>query len=190
MKKFFYLLTIGIILFASCSNEETIYNTAAKAAFEYADNTYMIGDAILFTDKSVPSEGNTIVSWNWSFGDSGESKSSEQNPSHSYNASGTFTITLTVTDNNGLKAQASKDITILDPNKLINITWQTPLLGAIESTVSPALSADGKTVYAIADQSADNAYDVQLKAYDVASGAVKWSFNVNDALAAKKRHRL
>ena len=185
MKKFFYLLTIGIILFTSCKNEETIYNTAAKAAFEYAENTYMIGDAIQFTDKSVPSEGNSIVAWEWSFGDSEESKSSEQNPSHSYNASGTFTITLTVTDNNGLKAQASKDITILDPNKLINITWQSPLLGAIESTVSPALSADGKTVYAIANQSGDNAYDVQLKAYDVATGSQKWSFNVNDALAAK-----
>lgn len=59
------------------------------------------------------------------------------------------------------------------------------MLGAIEYTVSPALSADGKTVYAIADQSADNAYDVQLKAYDVASGSVKWSFNVNDALATE-----
>ena len=185
MKKIFYILTIGILLFSSCKNDDTVYNTAAKAAFEYAENTYMIGDAIQFTDKSVPSEDNTIVAWEWKFGDSDESKSSEQNPSHTYNASGTFTITLTVTDNNGLKAQASKDITILDPNKLINITWQTPLLGAIEYTVSPALSADGKTVYAIADQSAENAYDVQLKAYDVASGAVKWSFNVNDALATE-----
>ncbi len=185
MKKIFYILTIGILLFSSCKNDDTVYNTAAKATFEYAENTYMIGDAIQFTDKSVPSEGNTIVAWDWKFGDSDESKSIEQNPSHTYSASGTFTITLTVTDNNGLKAQASKDITILDPDKLINITWQSPLLGAIESTVSPALSADGKTVYAIADQSADNAYDVQLKAYDATSGSVKWSFNVNDALAAR-----
>ena len=185
MKKIFYILTIGILLFSSCKNDDTVYNTAAKAAFEYAENTYMIGDAIQFTDKSVPSEGNTIVTWDWKFGDSDESKSIEQNPSHTYSTSGTFTITLTVTDNNGLKAQASKDITILDPDKLINITWQSPLLGAIKSTVSPALSADGKTVYAIADQSADNAYDVQLKAYDATSGSVKWSFNVNDALAAR-----
>ena len=183
MKKIFYFLTIGLLLLSSCKDDDTVYNTAARAAFEYVENTYMIGDAIQFTDKSVPSEGNTIVAWK--FGDSDDSKSSEQNPSHTYNASGTFTITLTVTDNNGLKAQASRDITILDPNKLINVTWQTPLLGAIESTVSPALSADGKTVYAIADQSAANAYDVQLKAYDVASGSVKWSFNVNDALAAR-----
>lgn len=151
MKKIFYFLTIGLLLLSSCKDDDTVYNTAARAAFEYVENTYMIGDAIQFTDKSAPSEGNTIVAWEWKFGDSDDSKSSEQNPSHAYNASGTFTVTLTVTDNNGLKAQASKDITILDPDKLINITWQSPLLGAIESTVSPALSADGKTVYAIAD---------------------------------------
>ena len=60
MKKIFYILTIGILLFSSCKNDDTVYNTAAKAAFEYAENTYMIGDAIQFTDKSVPSLRNRI----------------------------------------------------------------------------------------------------------------------------------
>lgn len=184
MKKIFYLLTIGMLLFTSCKEDTVIYNTAARAAFEYVDDTYMIGDNIQFTDMSVPSEGNTIVSWSWNFGDSGNGQSTEQNPSYAYSASGTFTVTLTVVDNNGLKAEVSKDITILDPDKLINVSWQSPLLGAIESSVSPAVSADGSTVYAVADQSGDGTYDVQLKAYNVSTGALTWSFNVNDALAA------
>lgn len=184
MKKIFYFLTIGLLLLTSCKDDDTVYNTAARAAFEYVENTYMIGDAIQFTDKSVPSEGNTIVAWEWKFGDSDDSKSSEQNPSHAYNASGTFTVTLTVTDNNGLKAQASKDITILDPDKLINITWQSPLLGAIESTVSPALSADGKTVYAISNPTSNSSFDTQLKAFNVTTGLQVWSFDIDKELQA------
>ena len=57
------------------------------------------------------------------------------------------------------------------------------MLGAIENTMSPAMSPDGKTVYMYADQSATDAYDVALKAFDAASGAEKWSFDVNAALA-------
>lgn len=56
--------------------------------------------------------------------------------------------------------------------------WQKEMGGAIESTVSPALSADGKTVYMITDQTSTGAFDVKLFAYDTENGTLKWTFDV------------
>lgn len=179
------MLLITIVLAASCKEDEVIYNTAARADFTTIDDAYEVDQSIVFTDASVPNKDGRIVSWLWKFGDKAESVSTEQNPVFSYTTDGSFTVQLIVTDNNGLKASTSKTLTIIDPTKAINVMWQRPLLGAIENTVSPAISPDGNTVYMYADQSGANAYDVQLKAYDIATGTEKWSFNVNDALATK-----
>lgn len=184
MKKIYYFMLLAVVaLSTSCKEDEVVYNTAARAGFTTTDDTYELGQAITFTDTSVPDGNNQIKAWLWKFGDAAESVSTEQNPTFTYSTDGSFTVQLIVTDNNGLKASTSKTITILDPAKAINVMWQRPLLGAIENTVSPALSPDESTAYMYADQSGNNTYDVQLKAYDIASGTVKWSFNVNDALA-------
>jgi serine protease len=53
---------------------------------------------VQFTDTSN-SNGGTITSRQWNFGDGGTSTS--QNPSHTYNDEGTFTVTLTITATNG-----------------------------------------------------------------------------------------
>jgi PKD repeat protein len=53
---------------------------------------------VQFTDTSN-SNGGTINSRQWNFGDGGSSNA--QNPSHTYNNEGTFTVTLTVTASNG-----------------------------------------------------------------------------------------
>lgn len=185
MKNISYIILLAMIAFmASCKEDVVVYNTAARASFTTTDDTYEIGETITFTDTSTPDGNSSITSWLWKFGDAEESVSTEQNPAFEYSVDGSYTVQLTVTDNNGLKASANKTITILDPAKAINVMWQRPLLGAIENTVSPALSPDESTVYMYADQSGNNTYDVQLKAYDIANGTEKWSFNVNDALAA------
>ena len=49
---------------------------------------------VQFTDYSLPQD--SIVSWNWAFGDG--TTSSEQNPIHSYTYDSTYTVSLTVTD--------------------------------------------------------------------------------------------
>lgn len=185
MKKII-LFSLSIALLAvACSKEAVIYHTAARADFSVSQDVVELGTSLSFQDNSVPDEGNSITSWLWEFNDSAKSTSTEQSPNFTFAEGGTFAVRLTVTDNNGLKASASKSITIIDPAKAINVMWSTPLLGAIENTVSPVLSPDESTVYMYADQSATNAYDVQLKAYQAATGAVKWAFNVNDALAAQ-----
>lgn len=169
---------ICILLFSSCEEDKVYYNTAAKADFTIGEDMYELGQTAVFKDASIPDEGNQIVSWLWEFGDAAKSVSTEQNPTFVYQSDGTFTIKLTVTDNNGLRASAKKDLTILDPAKAINVMWQKEMGGPIENTVSPALSADGKTVYMITDQTSTGAFDVKLFAYDTSNGIQRWAFDV------------
>lgn len=186
MKKLTYILSTFILMaIVSCSESDTLYHTAAKADFTIGQELYELGEPAVFTDISQPDGNNTIVGWLWEFGDADESTSTEQNPKFTYKTDGSFSVQLTVTDNNGLKAKARKELSILDPAKAINVMWQRDLGGAIENTVSPALSPDEKTVYMYSDQTGNNTYDVKLKAYDVSNGSLKWELNVNDALAAE-----
>ena len=74
-----------------------------------ADFNYIIDNLdVVFTDQSIDADGN-IVSWQWDFGDGGNS--TEQNPAHSYIA-GSYTVTLTVTDNDGQLDSESKTISV------------------------------------------------------------------------------
>ena len=179
MNRLAYLLSlICILAFSSCEEDKVYYHTAAKADFTIGENMYELGQTAVFKDASIPDEGSRIVAWLWEFGDAKKSVSTEQNPTFVYPSDGTFTIKLTVTDDNGLSATAKKDLTILDPAKAINVMWQKEMGGPIESTVSPALSADGKTVYMITDQTSTGAFDVKLYAYDTENGTQKWAFDV------------
>lgn len=163
---------------------ETPYSELAHAVFSVSTEKALMNSEVKFEDASQPSAGATITEWSWNFGESAESVSSEQNPTWVYTTSGSFTIKLTITDSKGNISSASKDILVMDPSDLVTIEWKAAMLGALENTVSPAMSPDGKTVYMWADQSGDNAYDVVLKAFDAATGNIKWSYNVNDEFAA------
>lgn len=172
------LSLICILTLSSCEADKVYYHTAAKADFTIGEEMYELGQTVALKDASIPDEGNQIVEWLWEFGDKNKSTSTAQNPSFVYQTDGTFTIKLTVTDNNGLKASAKKDITILDPAKAINVMWQKAMGGPIESTVSPALSVDGNTAYMITDQTVTGAFDVKLFAYDTSNGNLRWAFDV------------
>ncbi len=158
---------------------ETPYSELAHAAFDISTEKATIGEAISFTDRSEPAEGASIAQWEWDFGENEESVSAEQNPSYTYSTSGSFTVTLKITDSKGNTSSASHDLLVMDPADLVSILWQKPLLGAVQNTLSPAMSPDGKTVYMWADQTASDAYDTALKAYDVETGAEKWTFDIN-----------
>lgn len=161
----------------------TPYKELAHADFDLPGAKVMMNEELSFTDKSIPAEGATLSKWEWNFGVDKTSISDMQNPKWTYTTSGSYTVSLKVTDSKGNTSSVSKDILVMDPSDLVTIEWKSAMLGAIENTMSPAMSPDGKTVYMYADQSADNAYDVVVKAYDTASGTEKWAFNVNNALA-------
>jgi PKD repeat protein len=118
MNKLTYLLASSLVLLSTaCSEDKTIYDTAASAGISVAQDEYEVGEPIQFTDNSKPSQGNSIVSYLWEFGDADNSTSTEQNPTFTYKKDGTFTVTLTVIDNNGLKATYKRDVVITNPTK-------------------------------------------------------------------------
>ncbi len=115
MKKItFILLSVLLVCVTSCKDEDTVYNTAAKASFDVSGE-YEVGQPITFTDKTAPEQGTKIVSYLWEFGDADESTSAEQSPTFTYMQDGLFTVLLTVTDDNGLKATFKKEIEVVNP---------------------------------------------------------------------------
>jgi PKD repeat protein len=79
-----------------------------------ADFSHVVdGLTASFTDESQAPAGGSIVSWQWEFGDGGQS--TEQNPNHSYGAAGTYTVTLTVGDDQGQTDAESKSVTVTGP---------------------------------------------------------------------------
>jgi len=59
---------------------------------------------------TTTSNGATIVSYQWDFGDGGTSAS--PNPGHTYNSAATFTVTLTVTDSLGRVGRGTTTVTV------------------------------------------------------------------------------
>ncbi|MCC6385489.1 MAG: PKD domain-containing protein [Bacteroidia bacterium] len=69
-----------------------------KPAGLFVSNVVCLGDPTVFQDYSTASNGS-IISWNWSFGDSLSSASS--NPQHVYTIAGSYQVTLIVTTSDG-----------------------------------------------------------------------------------------
>lgn len=115
MKNLAYILfSLLLLCVTSCKEEDTIYKTAAKAAFSVG-NEYEVGETVTFTDVTIPDEGTVIVTYLWEFGDEGKSTSTEQSPTFIFKKDGLFQVKLTVTDNNGLRATSQKEIKVINP---------------------------------------------------------------------------
>lgn len=83
-----------------CVVKDTI-NVNIQGQAPIANFTTSIGcysTAVSFTDLSTPPLGNTLVSYNWNFGDvtSATNTSTLSNPSHTYTNTGTYTVSLKV----------------------------------------------------------------------------------------------
>lgn len=80
----------------SCSDTKTAtVNVYQKPIAAFSPTAICIGSVTSFTDQSVASLADPIVTWNWSFGD-GSPNSSLQNPTHTYTALATYTVKLVV----------------------------------------------------------------------------------------------
>lgn len=76
---------------------------------------------VQFTDNST-SQGSTITSWSWNFGD-GLPGSITQNPLHTYSTQNNFSVSLIVKDLNGCADTIAKTISVL-PNPIALISAQ------------------------------------------------------------------
>ena len=141
---------------------------------------YEMGEVIQFTDATTTKQGTTITAWHWTFGDPDANTCDEQNPTFSYAEPGSYAVTLTVTDSYDLQSSVTKNITVYDPSQAASIEWTSPLGGNVQAGSSAALSPDGSTVYMMRSLSGSDV--AALVAYDAASGAQKWMFDLSAAL--------
>lgn len=177
-------MMVACLSAASCGDDDTVYNTAARASFAASDagDGYEIGKPITFTDTSTPEQGSAIVSWLWNFGDESNSTSTEQNPSFTYAKEGVYTVTLAVVDNHGLKATSSQSITVLDPSAAISVQWAAAISGSVTGGSSPTVSADGSQVYMLTGGSATE--PGRLSAYSISTGGTSWVLDIDAAMVA------
>jgi uncharacterized repeat protein (TIGR03803 family) len=79
--------------------------------------------AVQFNSPGADAGSNTLVSWNWNFGDG--SSGTTQNPSHTYTNSGTFFPRLTCVNNNGNMLTASGPAIVVINSLLLNGGFET-----------------------------------------------------------------
>jgi len=75
--------------------------------------------AVNFTSPAVDSQGNSITSRNWAFGDG--ATSTAQSPSHTYTVPGTYSPTLQVTNSSGTAIAATGPSITVQPGAIRNL---------------------------------------------------------------------
>lgn len=163
----------------SSQKEITVINPTTPD-FTFDKKKYVMGDLTTFTDATTTKSGTTITSYLWEFGDEAGTTSDKQNPTFTYTEAGAYAVKLTVTDSYGLTASITKSVTVLDPSQVIAVQWSSALNGAVLGGSSPALAKDGSAVYMLA--SASGGAPATLNAFDVTSGAAKWTFDINEGM--------
>lgn len=126
------------------------------------------GDSVKFTDKSSDPDGS-IVAWEWKFG---STTINEQNPEFEFVEFGDIAVSLTVTDN--MKKKTTKTVTIHVDKSVysLELAWEKAYESDKEAYIkfsSPAVSADGSTVYAFS-----SGYHLAAFSKD---GAALWTFD-------------
>jgi gliding motility-associated-like protein len=88
-----------------------------KAGFRILNNDVCFNTPVQFEDTSKVNPGNSIVKWEWSFGDN-QTITNQQGGavSHSYNSPGTYNVILKVTDAAGCVTNSSQFSTIVKVN--------------------------------------------------------------------------
>ena len=113
------------------------------------------GETTSFTDLSLPNGSDTLVSWNWAFGDAGTS--SDRHPEHMFMGGGDFTVTLEVSDPY-CTASTSQEVTVREAPSLAisgNVTE-----GCAPLFVDFSATSDGSVVWTFGDDNGGDGDEV------------------------------
>ncbi len=102
-----------IVTVGGCEGKDTVVMTTAAsvvAAWGYTSTGTCLPVAVNFKDSSVALCGQSVVSWNWDFGDG--TASTLQNPAHSYATANNFNVRLLITSSNGNTSTKTKKVTV------------------------------------------------------------------------------
>ena len=121
-------------------------NGTPVAEFTFSPTTPKEMESVFF-DAAASVDDGQIVSYAWTFGDGGTG--SGVSPRHSYDLAGKYVVTLTVTDDRGLKASKTQEVTIAAsaaPTASFTMSPNEPVVGQVmhvnaqSSTVAPGRS--------------------------------------------------
>ena len=87
-------------------------NAPPVASFTWTPSIPNVGETVIFDASTSTSNGVTIVSYQWDFGDGGHATG--KIVTHAYTTIGTYTVTLNVTDSFGFWDIEQKQIQIID----------------------------------------------------------------------------
>lgn len=167
-----FILTLGLLSFASCDNEDKAGKDIPSADFSISPGREEVEGKVQFTNTSYGGSGNYTFAWE--FGD--RTTSTDENPTHAYEEKGIYIVSLEITDSNGKSNICQKTIEIISrPVQVgdLSLKWvsSTPLSKLVST--SGALSRDEKFIYI-------NSNDHVLRCYDTTDGIQKWEFNMLD----------
>lgn len=144
---------VRVYLTDTMGNEDDFENTTiylfpynnSRADFAWERNNSN-PKKISFTDLSLPSPNETIVSWNWSFGDSNYSE--EQNCLHNYSNIGIFNVTLMICDSVNKTANITMQVKTFNAPPVVDFTSESDIVitNTSMSFSSHAIDVDGSII--------------------------------------------
>ncbi|MDH7508373.1 MAG: PKD domain-containing protein [Methanomassiliicoccales archaeon] len=145
---------------SSTSIEIRVRDNIPSVSFIVSPASPIENSKVSFIDNSF-SYPDTIVAWNWEFGDGGTSN--EKNPEHIYSQNGTFTVVLRVWDEDGSTNSSSLVVQVRDsvPTVLFSFNPLDPKEG------QPVMFEDNSTAY---------------------DGIVSWSWDFGDGTHSSERN--
>jgi PKD repeat protein len=162
-------------------------NGTPTPAFNYSPTTPKELEAVFF-DASASRDDDQIVSYAWSFGDGGTG--SGERPSHAYQLAGKYVVTLTVTDNRGLSASTTQEVTVganLPPTANFDISPTDPVVGqVVHVNAQKSTAAPGRAIVSWEWDFGDGTYgsgELSSRAYDRA-GTFTITLRVRDNTGA------
>jgi PKD repeat protein len=93
---------------------------------DFSYDTACLNSLVHYNAQTGVTQVDSIVSWQWSFGDGSPSMPDPITTSHMFSVVGTYTTTLTVTDNHGCINSVQHQVRV-NPLPVVNFTWNAPL---------------------------------------------------------------
>jgi gliding motility-associated-like protein len=121
-----YSVNLTAVSNANCISSSTKTITVnPNPVVNLVGNNVCNGAATTFSNQTTIGNGNTIITYNWNFGNS--VSSNQPNPSMTYSTPGTYVVSLVATSNNNCLATNSISVSVY-PNPQVNFSTSTACL--------------------------------------------------------------
>jgi len=139
-----YLVQLVVTSDLGCIDTVVIPDTIVFIQADFVADTVCEGVVTTFTDSSQAFGFDTIISWDWDFGDL--STATTQMPTHTYASSGTYTVILEVQSIQGYSDTMIQDV-VVNPNPSADYSME-PLRATILQPIQFSdLSTGSPTVW-------------------------------------------